>query len=132
MRTATARTFRRLRPSLALTASIVLLSIAIWIVVPAPFGFLLPLGVVAPEVSAWQLTAGAIVAAAAAFDIRSGRVSGAALALASITVALSIVPLYAPRPRSPGSMRPCKPRSASTSANAFHRRCRPACAPLRL
>lgn len=93
MRTATATTFCRLRPSLALTASIVLLSIAIWIVVPAPFGFLLPLGVVAPEVSAWLLTAGAIVAAAAAFDIRSGRVSGAALGLASITVALSIVPL---------------------------------------
>jgi acetyl esterase/lipase len=86
-------TFRRVRPSLALTAALVLLAVAIWIVVPAPFSFLVPLGVAAPELSAWLLTVSATVAAAAAFDIRSGRVSRAALGVASITVALSIVPL---------------------------------------
>jgi acetyl esterase/lipase len=93
MKTATATTLRRLRPSLALTAALVLLSIAIWIAVPAPFSFLLPLGVVAPELSSWLLTIGGIVAATAAFDVRSARVSRAALGLAFITIALSIVPL---------------------------------------
>src|SRR3954452_13769283 len=95
-------TFRRVRPSLTLTAAVVLFAVAIWIELPAPVRFLLPLGVVAPELSAWLLIVGAVVAAAAAFDIRSGRVSGAALGMAFMTVALSIVPLVRARAAIPG------------------------------
>src|SRR3954453_14013075 len=93
MTPAPAMTFRRLRAALALSAAIVLFSVAVWIVVPAPLSFVLPLAVAAPELSAWLLAVSAIVAAAAAFEMRSGRVGRVALGLASITVALSLVPL---------------------------------------
>lgn len=85
--------FRLARSILTLTASIVLFALSVWIVVPAPILTLLPLGVGAPEVSAWLLTVAVLLAAASLFDSHSRRMSRAALTLACAAGALASVPL---------------------------------------
>jgi acetyl esterase/lipase len=85
-------TFRRARSLLTLTASILLLALSIWTVVPAPIAALLPLGAGVPEVSAWLLTVAVLLAGASLFDAHSRR-GRVALALASTAALLAMVPL---------------------------------------
>lgn len=81
------------RTALTLAASIVLFAVSIWIVAPAPNRALLPLGVGAPEVSAWLLVVAALLGAAALFDVRSRRGALVALTLSCLCAGLGAVPL---------------------------------------
>jgi acetyl esterase/lipase len=85
--------FRAARTLFALGASILLLAIAIWIVVPVPLLMLLPLGVAAPEISAWLLAVALLVAATALFDARGHRPARVALIMACAAAVLAATPL---------------------------------------
>ena len=65
-----------------LTASIVLFTFALWIVVPAPVAALLPLAVGAPEISVWIVVVAALLGAASLFDAHNRRLRRIALGLA--------------------------------------------------
>jgi acetyl esterase/lipase len=84
---------RAARALLALSAASILFAIAAWIVVPAPVLILLPLGVGAPEISAWLLTIGVLVAATSLFDARTRRTARVALAIACAAAVLAAIPL---------------------------------------
>jgi acetyl esterase/lipase len=67
--------------------------LAAWVVLPAPTRFLLPLGVAAPEVSAWLLVA-CLVALLLALGARPGSRGGwAAIALAAAGALCAVLPL---------------------------------------
>lgn len=85
----------------ALVGGVVVLFLAMWIVVPAPTRALLPLGVGAPEVSAWLALAALVAGALAAIDARRSRVARVALACASAALLLAAAPLL----RFPGTAR---------------------------
>ena len=80
------------RSWLALLIALPTVCVAVWIVVPAPNQFLLPLGVGAPEVSAWFIVTGVLAMAVAMVDVRRRWLSRIALATAVIAVALSAIP----------------------------------------
>ena len=87
----------RLRTHATLTASLLLLFLAVWIVVPAPSAVWLPLAVAAPELSPWILVI-AIVLVLSALPIitneaRTRRPAQAALALAALAAALAVWPI---------------------------------------
>jgi acetyl esterase/lipase len=86
-------TFRFVRSIFTLAASIVLFTLALWIVVPAPVAALLPLAIGAPEVSAWIVVVAVLLGAASLFDAHSRRLRRLALGLACAAGALGIVPL---------------------------------------
>lgn len=80
------------RSWLALLLSIPTAFLAMWIVVPAPNAALLPLGVGAPEVSAWFLVSGSLALIVALIDVRRRWVSRIAMALAVAGIGLSSIP----------------------------------------
>jgi acetyl esterase/lipase len=80
------------RSWLALLIAIPTAFLAMWIVVPAPNATLLPLGVGAPEVSAWFLISGTLALLVALIDIRRRWLSRIAMALAIVAIGLSSVP----------------------------------------
>jgi acetyl esterase/lipase len=75
-----------------LVAALVLLSLSIWIVVPAPVLLLLPVGVAAPELSPILLIA-TLVIGGLALVARKSRIKTAVITLAVITLAICVVPL---------------------------------------
>ncbi|MEN3336482.1 MAG: hypothetical protein V7647_158 [Acidobacteriota bacterium] len=80
-------------PALTLGIAVILVAVSAWIVIPAPLLLLLPLGIAAPELSAWLLVLAALVAAATLPDWRSDRKSRVALVLAVVTIVISTLPL---------------------------------------
>jgi acetyl esterase/lipase len=86
-------TFRAVRGIFTLIASLVLFTVALWIVVPAPVAALLPLAVGAPEVSAWIVVVAVLLGAASLFGAHNRRLRRLALGLACASGALGIVPL---------------------------------------
>jgi acetyl esterase/lipase len=85
--------FRAARALLALSASILLFAISLWIVVPAPLLVLLPLGVTAPEISTWLLAVALLVAAISLFDVRTRASARVALITACAAAVLAAIPL---------------------------------------
>ena len=84
---------RRRRAHLTLTASLLLIFLAIWIVVPPFSPMWLPLAVAAPELSPWILLAAIVLALIAMLDARIRTPARAALALACLAAALAVWPL---------------------------------------
>lgn len=84
-----------LRPALwiLLAASALLLFVSAWILIPAPYGFLLPLAVGAPELSPALLVAGAILSAVSAAYARRRDIARLALVLAATSTVLSLLPV---------------------------------------
>ncbi|MBL0170379.1 MAG: alpha/beta hydrolase [Gemmatimonadaceae bacterium] len=80
------------RPWLALLFAIPAAFLATWIVIPAPNETLLPLGVGAPEVSAWFIVLGVLSMSVAAVDLRRRWLSRVAFGLAVVAVGLSAIP----------------------------------------
>src|SRR5258706_2147047 len=80
-------------PRLLFAAALVLLFVTSWIVLPAPNRLLLPLGVGAPEVSAW-LVLGCLVVGGLTFGAAGrDRLGRATLVLAAVAVVLASMPL---------------------------------------
>ncbi|MGB3202800.1 MAG: alpha/beta hydrolase, partial [Nodosilinea sp.] len=69
------------------------LGLSLWIVVPAPTRFLLPLGVGAPEISPWLTGLSAIAAVAVLLTHRRRRLAAIALGLCSLALVFSLLPL---------------------------------------
>ncbi|MGG6239427.1 alpha/beta hydrolase fold domain-containing protein [Nodosilinea sp. AN01ver1] len=69
------------------------LGLSLWIVVPAPTRWLLPLGVGAPEVSPWLAGLSAIAAVAVWLTQRWAKTAAIALGLCAIALLLSLLPL---------------------------------------
>ena len=80
------------RSWLALLIAVPLAFLAMWIIVPAPNDTLLPLGVGAPEVSAWFIVLGVMAIAVAAPESRHVWRSRAAFVLALMAVGLATIP----------------------------------------
>lgn len=78
---------------LALALAVLLASLSMWIVVPAPTRRLLPLAVGAPEVSAWLLAGSLLTAALAMPGLRRRWSARAALMLAVVSGVLAARPL---------------------------------------
>ena len=76
-----------------LLLSFIGLFLSIWIVVPAPTAFLLPLGVGAPEISPWLFGLNAIVILLLLFSERKGWIYLLAIACSVVALALSAYPL---------------------------------------
>ena len=76
-----------------LAASALLLFVSVWILVPAPNRFLLPLAVGAPELSPALLIAGVLVSALSAAYARRRDTARLALVLAATSVVLSLLPV---------------------------------------
>ena len=76
-----------------LLLSFIGLFLSLWIVVPAPTAFLLPLGVGAPEVSPWLFGLNAIVILLLLFSDRKGWIYLLAIACSVVALALSAYPL---------------------------------------
>jgi acetyl esterase/lipase len=76
-----------------LLLSFIGLFLSIWIVVPAPTAFLLPLGVGAPEISPWLFGLNAIVILLMLFSERKGWIYLLAIACSVVALALSAYPL---------------------------------------
>jgi acetyl esterase/lipase len=74
-------------------ASASLLFLSVWILIPAPNGFMLPLAVGAPEVSPVLLVIGILCLAASARDAKRHNVARLALVLAATSALLSLLPL---------------------------------------
>lgn len=66
---------------------------SLWIIVPAPLYFLLPLGVVAPEVSPLLVAVNAIAAIVALFQIPNNYLFLAAIFMSLLALSLSLLPL---------------------------------------
>jgi acetyl esterase/lipase len=84
---------RRFTSALALLLAIASIALAMFIVVPAPTRALLPLGVGAPEVSAWLVTGGIVALLLALPSVRLRWVSRVAVALAIVTIGVAATPL---------------------------------------
>lgn len=82
-------------------AAALVLFVALWIVVPAPTYALLPLGVGAPESSAWLLVGSLFIGILALVDIRRHTAARGALVLAAVAMLLASLPLA----RIPGTVR---------------------------
>ena len=82
------------RSWLALLIAVPTAFLALWIVVPAPNNTLLPLGVGAPEVSAWFIVLCMLAMAVAAPDVRHQWRSRVALVLALPAVMLASIPFF--------------------------------------
>lgn len=67
--------------------------LSLWIVIPAPTSFLLPLGVGAPEVSPWLIALNALALLLTALQLQSGWVYTMALSLSLLGLLLSLLPL---------------------------------------
>lgn len=81
-----------IRPRLALLLAVPAGFLATWIVIPAPNETLLPLGVGAPEVSAWFIVLGVLSMLVAGVDLRQRWLSRVAFAIALGAVGLSVIP----------------------------------------
>ena len=84
---------RRRRAHVTLTASLLPIFLAAWIVVPPFSPMWLPLAVAAPELSPWILLAATALALMALLDARIGTPARVALALSCIAAALAAWPL---------------------------------------
>lgn len=69
------------------------LFLSLWIVVPAPTAFLLPLGVGAPEISPWLMGINAIALLGLGFSRTRGRLKRFILACSLLGLGLSLLPL---------------------------------------
>ena len=69
------------------------LFLSVWIVIPTPIGFLLPLGVGAPEVSPWLLVLNAITLLLSLVGIRRSLWQRLALCSSLVGLLLSVLPL---------------------------------------
>lgn len=78
---------------LTLLLSLVGLFLSLWIVVPAPTQFLLPLGVGAPEISLWLVGGNAIALLWLSLSPIKGRLKLLILACSLLGLGLSVVPL---------------------------------------
>jgi acetyl esterase/lipase len=76
-----------------LAASALLLFVSVWILVPAPNRFLLPLAVGAPELSPALLGAGVLLSALSAAYARRRDIARLSLVLAATSVILSLLPV---------------------------------------
>ncbi|MCM3880555.1 MAG: hypothetical protein ND807_10650, partial [Vicinamibacterales bacterium] len=83
----------RLASWLLLLTTAALLFASVWIVVPVPEAWLLPLGVGAPEVSPVLLAASLLLAPVAAVRARRSGVARLALVLVLVSAGLSVVPI---------------------------------------
>lgn len=84
---------RTLYKLLALLSSSIGLFLSLWIVVPAPIGLLLPLGVGAPEISPWLVVLNAIALLLVFVSIRSSRLQRLASTGSLVGFLLSTLPL---------------------------------------
>ncbi|RPI49997.1 MAG: hypothetical protein EHM55_22465, partial [Acidobacteria bacterium] len=78
---------------IVLAASALLLFVAVWILIPAPNGLLLPLAVGSPEVSPILLAAGVLLSAVAARYAKRNGVARLALVLAATASLVCLVPI---------------------------------------
>ncbi len=76
-----------------LLLSFIGLFLSLWIVVPAPTAFLLPLGVGAPEISPWLFGLNAIAILLLLFSERKGWIYLLAIACSAVALVLSAYPL---------------------------------------
>jgi acetyl esterase/lipase len=83
----------RLAYWLLLLTTAALLFVSVWIVIPVPEAWLLPLGVGAPEVSPVLLAASLLLTPVAAVKARRSGVARLALVLALVSAGLSAVPI---------------------------------------
>ncbi len=83
---------RRFLPWLSLLLAVATVALATFIVAPAPTMSLLPLGVGAPEVSAWILIAGCVALLMSLLAVRRFWKARVSAVLAIISIALSISP----------------------------------------
>ncbi|MBD2343978.1 alpha/beta hydrolase [Anabaena subtropica] len=79
--------------SLGILLSIIGLCLSIWIVIPAPLYFLLPLSVGAPEVCHWLLLLNTIAFAVVFFGLSGNWLQYVALSVSILAIILSLLPL---------------------------------------
>ena len=84
---------RRIAIGIVFAASTALLFLAVWILIPSPNMFLLPLAVGSPEVSPVLLAAGVLLSMVSARSARRNNVARLALVLAATASLLSLVPV---------------------------------------
>ena len=83
----------RLAYWLVLLASAVLLFVSVWILIPAPNGYVLPLTIGSPEVSPLLLAAAVVLWLLASIRARKFDVARLALVFALVSACLSLIPL---------------------------------------
>lgn len=111
----------RLACWIVLTASALLFFIALWIVIPAPHLYLLPLAVGSPEASPVLFAAALILAAAGALNAKRFGAARLGLVLALAAASLSLLPVI----RLPSTLKRFDAAMARTSSSQQGMRTRP-------